>query len=107
MHNRRTLVANILVLAAIGLLVVIYFTPIWWVSLTAPNYPEEAFPDGIRIHFHMNGVFNGCQKIEKVEITEDEAVALALASTKVIAHTGGAVPRKVVARLPNVLSIVV
>ena len=74
MTNRRTLVANALILAAIGVLVAIYFTPIWWVSLTAPNYPEEAFPDGIRIHFHMNGVFNGCEKIDKVEITEDEAI---------------------------------
>ena len=74
MTNRRSLVANALILAAIGLLVAIYFTPIWWVSLTAPNYPEEAFPDGIRIHFHMNGVFNGCEKIDKVEITEDEAI---------------------------------
>ena len=74
MTDRRTLVANALILAAIGVLVAIYFTPIWWVSLTAPNYPEEAFPDGIRIHFHMNGVFNGCEKIDKVEITEDEAI---------------------------------
>ena len=74
MTNNRSLVANTLVLAAIGLLLAIYFTPIWWVSLTAPNYPEEAFPDGIRIHFHMNGVFNGCEKIDNVEITEDEAI---------------------------------
>ncbi len=42
-----------------------------------------------------------------VAITESEAVALALVSAKVLAHTGGAEPRKVVARLPNVLSIVV
>ena len=74
MTNRRSLAANALILAAIGLLVAIYFTPIWWVSLTAPNYPEEAFPDGIRIHFHMNGVFNGCEKIDNVEITEDVAI---------------------------------
>ena len=74
MTKNRSLVANALILAAIGILVAIYFTPIWWVSLTAPNYPEEAFPDGIRIHFHMNGVFNGCEKIENIEITEDEAI---------------------------------
>ncbi|MCK5360697.1 MAG: hypothetical protein KAJ95_08720 [Gammaproteobacteria bacterium] len=72
MTNRRTLTANVLVLAAIGVLAAIYFTPIWWVSLTAPNYPEEAFPDGIRINFHMNGVFNGCKKVESAEISEDE-----------------------------------
>ena len=74
MTNNRSLVANAFVLAAIGILVAIYFAPIWWVSLTAPNYPEEAFPDGIRIHFHMNGVFNGCEKVENIEITEDEAI---------------------------------
>jgi len=74
MTNRRSLTANVLVLAAIGILIAIYFTPIWWVSLTAPNYPEEAFPDGIRINFQMNGVFNGCEKVENVEITEDEAI---------------------------------
>ncbi len=64
----------ILILAALGLLGAIYYSPIWWVSLTAPNYPEEAFPDGVRIHFHMNGVFNGCQRIEKTEIQEEEAL---------------------------------
>ena len=42
-----------------------------------------------------------------VGITEDEAVALALASDRVQAHTGGAEPRKVIARLPNVVSLVV
>jgi len=48
-----TLIAMVAMLAA-------YFSPIWWVSLTAPNYPKDAFPDGIRIHFHFNGVYNGC-----------------------------------------------
>jgi len=61
-------------LIAIALLAIIYFVPIWWVSLTAPNYPPEAFPDGIRIHFHMNGVFNGCERIETEEKQEDEAL---------------------------------
>ncbi|MGI9528334.1 MAG: leucine--tRNA ligase [Acidimicrobiia bacterium] len=42
-----------------------------------------------------------------VTITEDEAVALALASERIQAHTGGAPPRKVIARLPNVVSLVV
>jgi leucyl-tRNA synthetase len=42
-----------------------------------------------------------------IGITEDEAVALALASERVQAHTGGAAPRKVIARLPNVVSLVV
>jgi hypothetical protein len=69
--TKQTLQVAVLTLVALGLLALIFYTPVWWVSLTAPNYPEEAFPDGVRIHFHMNGVFNGCEKIEKAEIQED------------------------------------
>ncbi|MCU7931541.1 MAG: hypothetical protein KZQ90_12135 [Candidatus Thiodiazotropha sp. (ex Codakia rugifera)] len=74
MQSKQTLQVAVLTLVALGLLTVIFYTPIWWVSLTAPNYPEESFPDGVRIHFHMNGVFNGCQKQVKTEIVEDEAL---------------------------------
>jgi hypothetical protein len=72
--EQRTPMVFGLIAAAIALLIAVYFVPIWWVSLTAPNYPPEAFPDGVRIHFHMNGVFNGCEKVEKAEIQEDEAL---------------------------------
>lgn len=74
MQSRPTLQVAVLILVALGLLAVMFYTPIWWVSLTAPNYPEESFPDGVRIHFHMNGVFNGCQKQVKAEIVEEEAL---------------------------------
>ncbi|OHC68675.1 MAG: hypothetical protein A2045_09595 [Rhodocyclales bacterium GWA2_65_20] len=49
-----------LTFVALVAMIAAYFAPIWWVSLTAPNYPKEAFPDGIRIHFHFDGVYNGC-----------------------------------------------
>lgn len=32
--------------------------PIWAVSLEAPNYPKEVFPDGIPVYFHFDG-FSG------------------------------------------------
>ena len=54
-----------LTLISLICLVVAYFAPIWWVSLTAPNYPADAFPDGIRIHFHFDGVYNGCKAAGK------------------------------------------
>ncbi|CCQ73150.1 hypothetical protein [Magnetospira sp. QH-2] len=63
-----------LTLGALLMLVGIYYSPTWWVALTAPNYPAEAFPDGVRINFHMNGVFNGCQKLDIAEKFEDEAL---------------------------------
>ena len=33
-------------------------TPIWYVALEAPNYPKEAFPEGIPVFFHFDG-FSG------------------------------------------------
>ncbi len=73
-QTKPTLLVALLTLIALGLLVAIYILPTWWVSLTAPNYPKESFPDGVRIEFHMNGVFNGCKKVEKKEITESMAL---------------------------------
>ena len=72
--NKQSLTVGVLSLIGIGLLAVIFYTSIWWVSLTAPNYPEESFPDGVRIEFHINGVFNGCKLQKKAEIQEDEAL---------------------------------
>jgi len=65
---------RVLTLFAILLIGVSYFSPIWWVSLKAPNYPPEAFPDGVRIHFQVDGVFNGCQTRHSMEIQETEAL---------------------------------
>ena len=56
----RNLVTALTLLALVAM-VAAYFSPIWWVSLTAPNYPKDAFPDGIRIHFHFDTVKNGCR----------------------------------------------
>lgn len=55
-------IAGLVLIATIAM-VASYFSPIWWVSLTAPNYPKDAFPDGIRIQFHFNGVYNGCRVV--------------------------------------------
>ncbi len=51
---------SILALAAAVAMGAAWSAPIWWVSLTAPNYPQDRFPDGIRIHFGFDGVSNGC-----------------------------------------------
>ncbi len=58
-QKKQNLLITGLTLVALIALIVAYFSPIWWVSLTAPNYPKDAFPDGIRIHFHFDAVYNG------------------------------------------------
>ncbi len=60
MDKRNAIIGGLTLIALIAL-IASYFAPIWWVSLTAPNYPPEAFPDGIRIHFHFDKVANGCK----------------------------------------------
>ena len=43
-------------------------------SLTAPNYPEATFPQGIKILFHMDSVRNGCVIRTSEEVEENEAL---------------------------------
>ena len=64
MEKQNRIVGGLTMVALIAM-VAAYFAPIWWVSLTAPNYPPDAFPDGIRIHFHFDGVYNGCKAAGK------------------------------------------
>jgi len=61
--DKQNLIVTALTAVALVLIIAAYFSPIWWVSLTAPNYPKDAFPDGIRIHFHFDGVYNGCSPL--------------------------------------------
>ena len=73
--GRATLAFRGLTIIAMLLIGLAFFSPIWWVSLKAPQYPPHTFPDGVRIHFHMDGVKNGCEKrAETDEVHEDEAL---------------------------------
>ena len=73
-QKKPLLLFRLLTVAGIVLLVAAFFSPIWWVSLKAPNYPAHTFPDGVRIHFHVNGVYNGCQARDSDEVYESEAL---------------------------------
>ena len=79
MDKQNRLVGGLCFIALVAL-VAAYFSPIWWVSLTAPNYPEDAFPDGIRIHFHFDGVFNGCKAAGKGSRMANEIIQKDLAA---------------------------
>lgn len=61
-----------LTLAGLALVAASFFLPMWWVSLTAPNYPKESFPYGVRIHMHWNHVANGCEAGRSEEVEEEE-----------------------------------
>ena len=68
--------------------------------------PELITVDSVTMVVQINGKVR--DRIEvPVNITEEQAVALAMSSPKVQAHTGGNEPRKVIAKLPNVVSLVV
>ena len=72
--DRRAIVYRLFTLIAAVLIIASFFSPAWWVSLTAPNYPEATFPDGIRIDFHMDSVRNGCSIRTSQEVEEKEAL---------------------------------
>lgn len=72
-HKQNRLI-SLLTLVALAAMVGAFFAPIWWVSLTAPNYPADVFPDGIRIHFHFDGVKNGCTAKVKGSRTAGETM---------------------------------
>ncbi len=40
--------------------------PVWKVSLEAPNYPKEAFPDGIPVFFHFDGYSGDVQEMNTI-----------------------------------------
>lgn len=71
-NGQLALAFRLLTVAAMALIAVAYFSPIWWVSLKAPNYPEHTFPDGVRIHFHFDSVKNGCEIRKSKEVIEEE-----------------------------------
>ena len=50
----KAITFRLLTIISILLIVFIYFSPIWWVKLEAP-----AYPNGVPINFHINGIFNG------------------------------------------------
>lgn len=77
------------IFAGIGLilLIVSYFTPIWWVALQSIQYPKSMYPDGIRIEFKYNGVYNGCEgQQEREELAADQAGADCLIEMNAINH---------------------
>jgi hypothetical protein len=72
--DKRGIVYRVLTLISVCLIAASFVSPGWWVSLTAPNYPEATFPQGIRILFHMDSVRNGCDIRASQEVEENEAL---------------------------------
>ncbi|MCB0332967.1 MAG: hypothetical protein KDD55_05670 [Bdellovibrionales bacterium] len=68
----RGVLFRVFTLVAMGLIAWAYVSPIWWVTLKAPQYPPDAYPEGVRIHFHFTGVKNGCTQLPEGEVFEDE-----------------------------------
>jgi len=68
----RVRVFRILLIVGLLLMAGSFFSPMWWVSLKAPNYPEHTFPQGVRILMHWDSVRNGCKVRESEEVFEDE-----------------------------------
>ncbi len=72
--DKRVWIYRILTLAGLVCVIGYFFAPLWWVSLEAVNYPKQTFPDGVKIHFHIDSVRNGCALRQSTEVDEKEAL---------------------------------
>ena len=63
-----------------------YFAPIWGVALQSIQYPKSMYPEGIRIDFKYNGVYNGCEGIKEREELATGAGADCLMEMNAINH---------------------
>ncbi len=72
--GRAALLFRVFALLALLALGASYYAPAWWVSLKAPNYPAQTFPDGVKILFHVDRVGNGCTMRDTKEVIEKEAL---------------------------------
>lgn len=72
--DKRVWIYRILTLAGLVCVIGYFFAPLWWVSLEAVNYPKQSFPDGVKIHFHIDSVRNGCILRQSAEVDEKEAL---------------------------------
>ncbi|MGE5547991.1 MAG: hypothetical protein ACM33T_13890 [Solirubrobacterales bacterium] len=97
--RRLTLAFRALTVAAMLLIGGAFFSPIWWVSLKAPQYPPHTFPDGVRIHFHVNGVYNGCAERPKTDDVFEEEALDCVHEMNVINHFIGMEPIEKGARI--------
>jgi hypothetical protein len=73
-NGQAALAFRALTVVGLALMALSFFSPMWWVSLKAPNYPEHTFPDGVRIHMHWTSVENGCEMLENAEVYEEEGL---------------------------------
>jgi hypothetical protein len=90
--NQSAAPFRLLTLTAMAVLALAFFSPIWWVSLKAPNYPPDTFPDGVKIQFQFNGVKNGCQLRASKEVDEDNEALDCVHEMNTINHYIGMKP---------------
>lgn len=73
-------------IVGILLITATYFAPIWGVALQSIQYPKSMYPEGIRIDFKYNGVYNGCEGIKEREELATDAGADCLMEMNAINH---------------------
>ncbi|RLD48186.1 MAG: hypothetical protein DRI88_04025 [Bacteroidetes bacterium] len=86
---------QIFTFVAIILIGVTYFAPkypIWSVALQSIQYPKAMYPEGIRINFKYDGVYNGCEGVREREELAMDAGADCLLEMNKINHFIGMYP---------------
>ena len=77
---------------ALGIIISLYYLPMWWVALESHQYPKAMYPKGIRIEFKYNGVYNGCEGVREREELAQNVGADCLIEMNKINHFIGMFP---------------
>ncbi len=72
MGNAKNRLYMVLAILGLILLFVSFYSPMWSVALQSIQYPKTMYPEGIKIYFTFDGVYNGCEGVrEREELAQD------------------------------------
>ncbi len=72
MGNAKNRLYMALAILGLILLFVSFYSPMWSVALQSIQYPKTMYPEGIKIYFTFDGVYNGCEGVrEREELAQD------------------------------------
>ncbi len=83
-NNSKSKLYVVFALFGVVLLFVTFYSPMWSVALQSIQYPKAMYPEGIKIYFKYDGVYNGCEGVrEREELAQDVGANCLLEMNKI------------------------
>ncbi len=84
MGNAKNRLYMVFAILGVILLFVTFYSPMWSVALQSIQYPKTMYPEGIKIYFTYDGVWNGCEGVrEREELAQTEGADCLIEMNKI------------------------